>query len=57
MWQERIYLFVGWAKLYSGDIGQGGNYVQTSDPAVIAKAVNYISESRKDIKNIVVDDK
>jgi len=48
--------FRGWKKLYSGDIGEGGNYIQTSDSDTISKAIKYISEKRPDIKNIVIDD-
>ena len=48
--------FKGWMKLYSGDIGQGGNYLQTSDSQMIANAIKYVSDSRLDLKNIVIDD-
>ena len=43
-------------KLYSGDIGQGGNYLETSDSQKIANAIKYVSDSRPDLKNIVIDD-
>lgn len=48
--------FRGWKKLYSGKLSEGGNYVQTSDAKIIAEVVLYVSENRKEIKNIVVDD-
>jgi hypothetical protein len=46
----------GWKKLYTGKINEGGNYLETSDSATIAAAIDYISKSRKDIENIVIDD-
>jgi hypothetical protein len=46
----------GWKKLYSGKISEGGNYVETSDANLIAKAIDYINVNRLDIKNIVIDD-
>lgn len=48
--------FRGWAKLYSGEIPTGGNYFHTSEADKIAMAIKYISETRKEIKNIVIDD-
>lgn len=48
--------FRGWMNMYKGDIGEGGNYLQTSDSDTIAKAIKYLSEGRKDIKNVVIDD-
>jgi hypothetical protein len=45
-----------WKKLYAGKLTENGNYVDTSDASVIAKAIDYISSNREDIKNIVVDD-
>lgn len=46
----------GWKKLYTGKINEGGNYLETSAADTIAQAITYISTSRKDIKNIVIDD-
>lgn len=46
----------GWKSLYKGKISEGGNYLETSDPNVIEQAIKYISSSREDIKNIVIDD-
>ena len=46
----------GWKKLYTGKINEGGNYLETSDAETIARAISYISTSRKDIKSIVIDD-
>ena len=48
--------FRGWKKLYAGKFTDGGNYFESSNAAQIAKAVEYISSSRPDIKNIVIDD-
>ena len=48
--------FRGWKKLYAGKLTDGGNYFESSNAAQIAKAVEYISLSRPDIKNIVIDD-
>jgi hypothetical protein len=48
--------FKAWRKLYSGKIKEGGNYIETSDAAVIADVIGYINDNRKDIKNIVLDD-
>ena len=48
--------FRGWKKLYTGKIKEGGNYIETSDANLITGAIDYISSSRKDIKNIVLDD-
>ena len=46
----------GWKKLYTGKVSENGNYVATSDADAISKAIDYISNSRLDIKNIVIDD-
>ena len=48
--------FRGWKKLYTGKISEGGNYFENSDAAQIASAIQYISNSRPDVKNIVIDD-
>lgn len=48
--------FRGWKKLYTGKLSEGGNYFESSDAAAIAGAIKYISDSRPDIKNIVIDD-
>jgi hypothetical protein len=48
--------FKGWKKLYSGKLTEGGNYLETSDASVIQQAISYVSLSRPDIKNIVIDD-
>jgi len=46
----------GWKKLYTGKLKEGGNYLETSDSAIIADAISFINENRKDIKNIILDD-
>lgn len=48
--------FRGWRKLYTGKISEGGNYIETSDAVQVAKAIEFISANRADIKNIVLDD-
>jgi len=48
--------FRGWKKLYSGKITEGGNYFESSDSSQIAQAITFISNSRTDVKNIVIDD-
>ncbi len=48
--------FRGWKKLYTGKLSEKGNYLESSDAAIIAQGVKYISEHRPDIKNIVIDD-
>lgn len=37
-------------------IKEGGNHLISRDPEIISKAINYISESRPEIKNLVIDD-
>ena len=48
--------FRGWKKLYTGKISEGGNYLESSDAEQISKAIQYISEKRPEIKNVVLDD-
>lgn len=48
--------FRGWTKNYSGKISENGNYLETSDAKIISDSIKYISDNRKEIKNIVVDD-
>ena len=48
--------FRGWKKSYNGEIPTGGNYFQSAEAERIAKAIQFISEKRDDIKNIVIDD-
>lgn len=48
--------FRGWINHYNGKINEGGNYFESSDASQIARAISYISESRKEIKNIIIDD-
>jgi hypothetical protein len=48
--------FKGWRNLYKGKISEKGNYLEASDASTIAKSIEYISTSRTDITNIVVDD-
>lgn len=48
--------FRGWRKQYTGKISEGGNYFENSDNLAVASAIKFISESRTDIKNIVIED-
>lgn len=48
--------FKGWKKLYNGEIPTGGNYFQSAEAERIAKAIQFVSEKRPDISNIVIDD-
>lgn len=48
--------FPGWTKVYTGNISEGGNYIETANTDVICKALKYIAENRKEIKNVVIDD-
>jgi hypothetical protein len=45
-------------KMYPKDkkISEGGNYFQSSSAEEISKLIDYVAASRKDIKNIVIDD-
>jgi hypothetical protein len=48
--------FRGWAKNYTPLTADGGNYLNVSDSAAIAKTITHISKNRLDITNIVIDD-
>jgi hypothetical protein len=48
--------FRGWKKNYTGKISEGGNFLESSNADLISKAITYVSESRKEIKNIIIDD-
>ncbi len=48
--------FRGWKKYYGGKLSENGNYLESSDAQQIAKAITYVSDSRKEIKNIIIDD-
>ena len=48
--------FRGWKKMYSGKLTEGGNYMSSSDSTQISQAINFISEKRPDVKNVVIDD-
>lgn len=49
--------FKSWKKDYKeGKLSEGANYVSTDSAAVIVQALKYISDSRKDIKHVVIDD-
>jgi hypothetical protein len=65
--KETVYINVankplpvrGAFKLYPPDthVKDGGNYLESSDIETIRKAIQFISTSRPDIKNIIIDDK
>ncbi len=48
--------FRGWRKQYNGKISENGNYLETSDAKVVCDSIKYISDNRKDIKSILIDD-
>ena len=48
--------FKGWKNFYTPFKGTEGNYLISSNPVTIVKALELISEKRKEIKNIVLDD-
>lgn len=48
--------FRGWKKQYTGSIDKGGNYLPSDNAGTIANAINYISNKREDITDIVIDD-
>jgi hypothetical protein len=50
--------FRGWKNIYNPEIKitNGGNYISTADYSTIVKVIKYISESRPEINNIVIED-
>ena len=48
--------FRGWKQKYTSGIQQGGNYLVSHDSSQIVKVMQYISESRPEVKQIVIDD-
>jgi hypothetical protein len=48
--------FRGWKKQYDGKISEGGNYLESSDAKVVCDSIKYISDNRKEIKSILIDD-
>jgi hypothetical protein len=48
----------GYRKEYNPDkkIAEGGNYIETSDPDIIVKILNYINKDRLEVKNVVIED-
>ena len=48
--------FKGWSSKYKEGIKEKGNYLVSSDADVIASAIKFISDSRKDITDVVIDD-
>ena len=48
--------FRGWKQKYTSGIQQGGNFLVSHDSAQIVKVLHYISDSRPEIKQVVMDD-
>lgn len=48
--------FKGWKKNYTPFKGKEGNYLQTYDWKLITKAIETVSASRPEIKNIILED-
>lgn len=48
--------FRGWKKNYITGIQQGGNFLVSHDSAQIVKVLKHVSESRPEIKQIIIDD-
>lgn len=48
--------FRGWKANYGGNIRETGNYAETSSANAITEIINFVSQSRPDIKNIVIED-
>ena len=53
---EKPLPFRGWKQRYTSGIQQGGNFLVSHDSAQIVKVLNYISNERQEIKQIVIDD-
>jgi len=48
--------FRGWKAKYTAGIQEGGNFLITYDAEKIVKVLDYISKSRPEIKQIIIDD-
>lgn len=48
--------FKGWKKNYTTGIREGGNFIISHDADTIVKVLKFISESRPDVKQIIIDD-
>jgi hypothetical protein len=48
--------FKGWRNAYMPFDGKSGNYINTENANVISKAMQFISDNRPEITNIIVDD-
>ena len=53
---EKQLPFRGWKKNFTTGIQQGGNLLVSHDSAQIVKVLKYISASRPEVKQIVIDD-
>lgn len=53
---EKQLPFRGWKKNFTTGIQQGGNLLVSHDSAQIVKVLKYVSESRPEIKQVVIDD-
>lgn len=53
---DKALPFRGWKQKYTTGIQQNGNFLVSHDSDQIVKALKYVSESRPEIKQIVIDD-
>ncbi len=55
--QTKDLPFRGWKKYYKDvTTNENGNFLSTSDPTLIVRAINHVNQQRPEIKNIVIDD-
>jgi len=48
--------FRGWKQKYFGKLSEGGNFLISHESSVIVKALKFISESRPEVKQVIIDD-
>jgi hypothetical protein len=48
--------FRGWKQKYTTGIQQGGNFLVSHDSAQIVKVLNYVSNERPEVKQVIIDD-
>ena len=53
---DKALPFRGWKQKYQTGIQQGGNFLVSHDSGQIVKALKHISDSRPEIKQIIIDD-
>lgn len=54
--KDKPLAYRGWRRLYKPPISQGGNYLATTDPAIMMQVMSHVNDSRPEIKNLVLDD-